>query len=78
MHTQKSGDSLNETDETIIVKLTGGEPNAIGLRSTYTYTILNDDDENAPTISDYFPEPNSIQVPRDTYIKLEITDNLLH
>ncbi|MBN2590473.1 MAG: hypothetical protein JXA96_11480 [Sedimentisphaerales bacterium] len=69
-------DSITEENETIIVKLVDGEPNSIGLMSTFTYTILNDDDDEAPIISEYYPEPNSIQVPRDTYIKLNITDNL--
>lgn len=67
-------DSISEDNETIIIKLIG-DPNTIGLNSTYIYTILDNDDEKAPSISEYYPEPNSIQVPRDTYIKLGITDN---
>jgi hypothetical protein len=69
-------DSIVEEDETIQITLTGGDPNSIGLKSTYTYTILNDDDQEAPSVTDYFPEPNSIQVARDTFIRLELTDNL--
>lgn len=76
IHITVINDSLTEPDETIIVKLISGEPNNIGLRSTCTYTILNDDDNIAPAVSGYYPEPNSIQVPLDTFIKLEITDNL--
>ncbi len=68
--------SSSEDDETIKIRLTG-DPNTIGLNSTFIYTIIDDDDETPPTISEYYPEPNAIQVPRDTYIKLGITDNLI-
>ncbi|MBN1975462.1 MAG: hypothetical protein JW787_17630 [Sedimentisphaerales bacterium] len=69
-------DSIVEENETIIVTLSNPTGTSLGTRVTHTYTILNDDDETAPDISEYFPEPNSIQAARNSYIMLEITDSL--
>ena len=71
-------DTEVEPDETIIVTLSEPSKDAtIGTNESHTYTILNDDDEIDPNVSGFIPEPNSIQVARDTIIQLHITDEVI-
>jgi hypothetical protein len=71
-------DDVVEPDETIEITLTNPSADAtIGTNASHTYTIINDDDETGPEISGYIPEPDSIQVARDTIIQLRITDEMI-
>jgi len=70
-------DTEVEPDETIIVTLSNPTGALIGTNESHTYTILNDDDETLPEISGYIPEPDLIQVARDTIIQLHITDEVI-
>ncbi len=63
-------DSDGEADETIIVTL-------IGTNASHTYTIVDDNDETDPNTYGHIPEPNSVQVARDTIIQLHITDEMI-
>ena len=71
-------DDTVEPDETIEITLTNPSDDAtIGTNESHIYTIINDDDVNEPGMSDYIPEPNSVQVARDTIIQLHITDEII-
>lgn len=70
-------DSVQELDETIVVTLSNPSRATLGINTNHVYTIINDDDETPPQTSAYVPEPNSIQVPRDTVIQLHITDTMV-
>jgi len=70
-------DAKVEEHDTIIIKLSNPSGATIGANASHTYTIVNDDDETEPNTYGYIPEPNAVQVARDTIIQLHITDEMI-
>ncbi|MCK4784944.1 MAG: hypothetical protein KAV87_14425 [Desulfobacteraceae bacterium] len=71
-----TNDEIVEPHETIIVTLSYSSDATIGTKASHAYTIVNDDDETPPEISDFIPEQPD-QVARDTIIQLHITDEMI-
>jgi hypothetical protein len=68
-------DSVVEGNETVIIMLSSPVNATLGANTSYTYTIICDDDNTPPAISGLIPDANSIQVARDIINQLHVTDS---